>query len=1780
MVQTSQFADDSSILAGQLEKTLIMNLRTSILRGVLGVFALALFASVQAQTITFEADFYPSELDVCIVTFNGDTIFNVSDNTVLWPGGANSTSDFSVATFGAGDYTVTMSDDYGDGGSGFSVDGGSFNCAGDCSGTVDNCGGFGNYCLQTWSFTLTSDVPGCTDPAALNYDETATLDDGSCLLDACPDSSETMVFVSMFDSFGDGWNGNTYELYNDGNLVASGSLDASETVPGSEGQDTICLTPGCYSLNSGGGSFLGEISLSLINVYTGETIVFSAGGGTAEFYFGPTAEVCGCTDNTALNYSGDATVDDGSCVFPSCEDGETLVQFMMFDTFGDGWDGTTYTLLNGSGEVVNQGSLDNAQFPLVDGEQGYDIFCLSNTECYVLDVAGGSFPGEKEWQIIDYNSGEILYSQTNNDGFGTFGVAGPGVACGCTDSNAFNYDADATADDGSCFLPSCLGNADSTSYILNLTHDIFLNWGNNAAIIYNAATGDTILGAGYFNGLYTPDYETGPVDGYYEFCIPNDACLVFSGGGGSPSGLPLWSIMDFGGNELHAGGLGVYDIGFGASAGSCLSGCTLPAAINYDADATVDDGSCVVCDNGQLGLYLTLQDDFGTGWSPGNDYYVVSEETGDTVLTGTMAPGPTTIDVINCLDIGCYTFSTGAIFSTEGWAIADNLGNEYAPLTYGQTEGYPVAFGGTDVTDCAFPGCTDPIANNYNISASVDDGTCEFPPANDNPEDAQAIACDLILTGSLENSNGDEYNGTTVLGNSISNNGAIWYEFNADQDYQVTFSTCASADVDNGVTDTDVIVFIDNGDGTITPIATNDDSGVAGCGAGTTGTFNSIVSINAEQGNNYLVRVGTYSSFTTQTGIVIEATCAVCDAGFPVNDDLCDVVLPLVDGGSYDGSTCCSAPDEDFGLGGLSTFATAYGVWYQLELDTNYNLYNLTVAATGDGAVGYGVYSGTDCTDLNDLQSGVVQGAIQEEMNQFFGTEQEGPVTVGIAQPDESLNYYVYIWTTQTDECGPFNISVTAEVQGCTDPTASNYNPLATVNSGCLYVGVTQPNDSCDNAVAVACGETISGNTGGATSVGGTDPCGGSGAGVWYTLDNAGTEQLITISTCGSTVNTLIDVFQEVDAPDATLEVNSLNADNYQNISAVIVYNGDTVATIPAGELFPTVFNDYYYGLAGGDYTVYFTNEGDELDGIAAQVIATDGTPQDLLCSGDCTTDPQVCVDITINADFYPGETTWSVINANGSEVASGSPNFANTANTETICLPAGSYTLNVNDSFGDGISGTDNVNVTAADGTQLVVAGDVVDSGSSFDFTLEASPFNFPAGATVEQSFTIFGGTGTCSSLLCWNEGNNTLVSEEGCDNGESFQFISDEDANTYAILVSAGSGSLGGPFDLSVSCEPVVYGCMNELACNYNADANVDDVNDPCDFTSCLDCDTESWEYCYDNGESWSFTLNNTNGGGTIVIDLAGTAIEQGWDELVIDDAATGANLYNSDVDADDGLVIGTDSVTVSFTSDGSVSCASGSDYYISLAITCAPAPSTGCADTTACNYFGPVDFADNTLCDFSCLGCTNSGAVNYNPFATVDDGSCCFGAFVSFNMFDSFGDGWNGATYSFYNGAGDLVATGDLTNDENDGEFDTDDICFDEAGCYTLIVTDGSFPSEVSWTISGAAFNNTAGGPGTYQVGIGTACTEGCGLPFAPNYVDPDSVDVVNNDLCDFTNYVMGCTYPDASNYDETATNDDGSCEFEIANPCPTDLNGDGQTTTSDLLIFLGAFGTDCE
>ena len=79
------------------------------------------------------------------------------------------------------------------------------------------------------------------------------------------------------------------------------------------------------------------------------------------------------------------------------------------------------------------------------------------------------------------------------------------------------------------------------------------------------------------------------------------------------------------------------------------------------------------------------------------------------------------------------------------------------------------------------------------------------------------------------------------------------------------------------------------------------------------------------------------------------------------------------------------------------------------------------------------------------------------------------------------------------------------------------------------------------------------------------------------------------------------------------------------------------------------------------------------------------------------------------------------------------------------------------------------------------------------------------------------------------------------------------------------------------------------------------------------------------------------------------------------------------------------------------------------------------------------------------------------------------------------------------------------------------------------------------------------------------------------------------------------VAGCKYPGALNYNASATDDDGTCQFagctdtEALNyvpwanvdtdciyqaPCAVDVDADGATTVADLLLVLGAFGDLCD
>ena len=82
-------------------------------------------------------------------------------------------------------------------------------------------------------------------------------------------------------------------------------------------------------------------------------------------------------------------------------------------------------------------------------------------------------------------------------------------------------------------------------------------------------------------------------------------------------------------------------------------------------------------------------------------------------------------------------------------------------------------------------------------------------------------------------------------------------------------------------------------------------------------------------------------------------------------------------------------------------------------------------------------------------------------------------------------------------------------------------------------------------------------------------------------------------------------------------------------------------------------------------------------------------------------------------------------------------------------------------------------------------------------------------------------------------------------------------------------------------------------------------------------------------------------------------------------------------------------------------------------------------------------------------------------------------------------------------------------------------------------------------------------------------------GCMDSCACNYNDNATL---NDGSCDFDSCVTeGCTYPDADNYNPEATIDIGTCTF--TNDCPADINGDGSVSTGDLLEFLADYGTTC-
>lgn len=176
-------------------------------------------------------------------------------------------------------------------------------------------------------------------------------------------------------------------------------------------------------------------------------------------------------------------------------------------------------------------------------------------------------------------------------------------------------------------------------------------------------------------------------------------------------------------------------------------------------------------------------------------------------------------------------------------------------------------------------------------------------------------------------------------------------------------------------------------------------------------------------------------------------------------------------------------------------------------------------------------------------------------------------------------------------------------------------------------------------------------------------------------------------------------------------------------------------------------------------------------------------------------------VTLNITVDFFGTETTWSVFE-NDVEIVNGGPYINNSQGTtfeETLCLPAGCYTLVMYDAYGDGQSFTNgSYELLGADGTAIAEGGGDWGLEASHEFCVEAN--NDPVPPVANFSFSASGGCEEASvDFSDMSLGNPTSWSwsfpggSPGSSSSQNPQNIFYETPGTYnaSLLVSNADGS-----------------------------------------------------------------------------------------------------------------------------------------------------------------------------------------------------------------------------------------------------------------------------------------------------------------------------------------------------------------------------------------------------
>lgn len=148
-------------------------------------------------------------------------------------------------------------------------------------------------------------------------------------------------------------------------------------------------------------------------------------------------------------------------------------------------------------------------------------------------------------------------------------------------------------------------------------------------------------------------------------------------------------------------------------------------------------------------------------------------------------------------------------------------------------------------------------------------------------------------------------------------------------------------------------------------------------------------------------------------------------------------------------------------------------------------------------------------------------------------------------------------------------------------------------------------------------------------------------------------------------------------------------------------------------------------------------------------------------CNGDGGGGGDTCSDnevvITIVTDNYASETSWTLKNASGSTIASGSGYNNNSTNTITQCLPNGCYDFTINDSYGDGICCSyGNGSYTIKQGSTTLASGGSFSSSETKNFCVGGSGGDTQA-PTAPTNLSA-SGTTTTTTVLSWTASSDNV--------------------------------------------------------------------------------------------------------------------------------------------------------------------------------------------------------------------------------------------------------------------------------------------------------------------------------------------------------------------------------------------------------------------------------------